>query len=148
MVVKGREKQFIDALLPFLSNLPNWDEMILENISCESPIPDLLKTAAAQNHLGFQIIRRAPSILIKLPNTWDDYLKSIGKNLRYKINRGRREFEKRNGYYHLLDNELDIPEAYRCIRLVYRGSFPRIQALEGLSEVIKDNLPNTVRVLD
>ncbi|MCP3868614.1 MAG: LysR family transcriptional regulator [Gammaproteobacteria bacterium] len=43
--------------------------------------------------------------------------------------------------------KLEIPEAFRCIRLVYRSSFPRTQALEALIQVIRANLPNTVQVL-
>ena len=41
--------------------------------------------------------------------------------------------------------KLEIPEAYRLIRLVHRTSFPRTQALQALVQVIRDSLPNTVR---
>ena len=44
--------------------------------------------------------------------------------------------------------KLEIPEAYRLIRLVHRTSFPRTQALQALVQVIRDCLPNTVRPVD
>ncbi|MGA1695863.1 MAG: LysR substrate-binding domain-containing protein [Arenicellales bacterium] len=40
--------------------------------------------------------------------------------------------------------EVDIPDAYREVRLVYRSSFPRITALTLLCEIIAEVMPNTV----
>jgi LysR family hydrogen peroxide-inducible transcriptional activator len=39
---------------------------------------------------------------------------------------------------------LNIANAYRRVSLVYRQSFPRLDALHALAQVILDNLPNTV----
>ena len=39
---------------------------------------------------------------------------------------------------------LNIANAYRRVSLVYRQSFPRVDALQSLAQVILDNLPNTV----
>lgn len=39
---------------------------------------------------------------------------------------------------------LNIANAYRRVSLVYRQSFPRVDALQSLAKVILDNLPNTV----
>lgn len=47
----------------------------------------------------------------------------------------------------VIARKLEIPEAKRRIRMVYRHSFPQPQTLKALAEVIKDNLPNTVNVL-
>jgi hypothetical protein len=41
--------------------------------------------------------------------------------------------------------ELQIPQAFRQVRLVYRASFPRQASLELLSDNIRRVLPNTVR---
>ncbi|MCB1858316.1 MAG: LysR family transcriptional regulator [Gammaproteobacteria bacterium] len=43
--------------------------------------------------------------------------------------------------------KLEVPEAFRRIRLVYRPSFPRVRALEAVASVIRSNLPNTVRLV-
>jgi LysR family hydrogen peroxide-inducible transcriptional activator len=42
---------------------------------------------------------------------------------------------------------LELAGASRRISLVYRHSFPRVQALQALAQVITDNLPNTVHSL-
>ncbi len=40
--------------------------------------------------------------------------------------------------------EVEIPDAYREIRLVYRSSFPRLSALKLFADIVCDVLPNTV----
>jgi LysR family hydrogen peroxide-inducible transcriptional activator len=45
----------------------------------------------------------------------------------------------------VIARKLAVPEAYRCVRLVYRQSFPQSQTLAALAEVIWDHLPNTVQ---
>ena len=40
---------------------------------------------------------------------------------------------------------LEMPDAFRRVRLVYRRGFPRVQALDALAELIRERLPNTVR---
>jgi LysR family hydrogen peroxide-inducible transcriptional activator len=47
----------------------------------------------------------------------------------------------------VIARQLDVPEAKRRIRMVYRKSFPQPQALKVLAEVINSNLPNTVKLL-
>lgn len=42
--------------------------------------------------------------------------------------------------------QLDLPDAYRTIRLIYRKSFSRIEALKILTQVILTCLPNTVKI--
>lgn len=40
---------------------------------------------------------------------------------------------------------LDLPDAYRRVRLVWRRSFPRAAAIQALAEIVLQQLPNTVR---
>jgi LysR family hydrogen peroxide-inducible transcriptional activator len=44
--------------------------------------------------------------------------------------------------------KLDLPGASRRVRLVFRKTFPRRRAIEALAEVIRGQLPNTVKVVD
>jgi LysR family hydrogen peroxide-inducible transcriptional activator len=46
----------------------------------------------------------------------------------------------------VVTRQLEVPDAYRRVSLVWRRSFPRVAAVEALAEVILANLPNTVRV--
>ena len=44
----------------------------------------------------------------------------------------------------LIARQLELPDTYRQVSLVYRRTFPRRQALEAFAEVILVNLPDTV----
>jgi LysR family hydrogen peroxide-inducible transcriptional activator len=45
----------------------------------------------------------------------------------------------------IIVRKLEIKDAFRTVRLVYRKSFPRQEAINILTGVIKSNLPNTVK---
>jgi LysR family hydrogen peroxide-inducible transcriptional activator len=46
----------------------------------------------------------------------------------------------------IIARPLELPDAYRRVQLVSRGSFPRRAALQAFADVILENLPNTVQV--
>jgi CelD/BcsL family acetyltransferase involved in cellulose biosynthesis len=130
LTMGGKEKLFINSLLKWLNDLPFWDEIILENISSESIVPELLKEATENNALNFEITQKAPSILIKLPPTWETFMQAIRPNLRYKIRRGRKEFEKLKGRYHLIQSEKDIPEAFHHLEFLHQHRW-RVKGIAG-----------------
>ncbi len=43
--------------------------------------------------------------------------------------------------------QLDLPNAFRRVSLVYRRSYPRQQALQAFADVIHSQLPNTVQLI-
>ena len=43
---------------------------------------------------------------------------------------------------------LNLPSAHRTVSLVHRGSFSRPKALRALAEIVRRNLPNTVKVIE
>ncbi len=47
----------------------------------------------------------------------------------------------------IIARKLGLKDAYRRVQFVYRKTFPRKQAIEALAEVIRKQLPNTVRPL-
>ncbi len=46
----------------------------------------------------------------------------------------------------IIARPLELPDAFRRVQLVSRRSYPRRGALEAFADVIRDNLPNTVRM--
>ena len=48
----------------------------------------------------------------------------------------------------IIARPLAVKDAYRTISLVFRSSYPRRAAVEALAQIIRDNLPNTVHLLD
>ncbi len=47
----------------------------------------------------------------------------------------------------IIARKLHLKDAYRRVQFVYRKTFPRKRALEALAQVIREQLPNTVRPL-
>ena len=45
----------------------------------------------------------------------------------------------------LITRQLQLPDTYRRVSLVYRRTFPRRQALDAFSEVVLKNLPDSVK---
>ncbi len=45
----------------------------------------------------------------------------------------------------IIARKLDLNDAYRTVRLVFRRTFPRKQAIEVLADTIRKHLPNTVK---
>ena len=45
----------------------------------------------------------------------------------------------------IIARKLEMSDAYRTVRLVFRKTFPRKQAIEVLAETIRQHLPNTVK---
>lgn len=48
----------------------------------------------------------------------------------------------------IIARQLNLPDTYRRISLVYRRTFPRRQALEAFAQVVLKNLPDSVHPLD
>lgn len=48
----------------------------------------------------------------------------------------------------IVARKLELPDAYRRVSLVFRHSFPRRAALDSFAELILENLPNTVQVMN
>jgi LysR family transcriptional regulator, hydrogen peroxide-inducible genes activator len=47
----------------------------------------------------------------------------------------------------IIARPLELPDAFRRVRLVYRSTYPRQAALDAFTRIILENLPNTVRRL-
>jgi len=45
----------------------------------------------------------------------------------------------------IIARPLELPDAFRRVRLVYRNSYPRRAALDAFTDIILEHLPNTVR---
>lgn len=121
IVAEGKENVFVIGLLKWLSRTNDWDEIILENISSESRIPGLLYRAAQQCNIRYQVLNSAPSIVIKLPDSWEKYLESISGSLRYRIVRGRKEFQKLKGEYVKVLTENELDSAFNRLEMLHQN---------------------------
>ncbi|MFC1825027.1 GNAT family N-acetyltransferase [Thermodesulfobacteriota bacterium] len=120
IIKRGYEDEFVEGFFHYMNSHNAWDEVLLENISSDSPLPSLLKKCTAKSSFVFKVVNKGTSILINLPKSWEEYLKSISSSLRYKIRRGRKEFSKIGGSYHLVTNESDLPKAFADLEKLHQ----------------------------
>jgi CelD/BcsL family acetyltransferase involved in cellulose biosynthesis len=112
IVRKGCEEEFTKAIVEFLLGSAEWEEVVLANVDENSVVLRHLKRLCARHGLDCTLTNRAPSMLVRLPRTWDEFLESIPGGLRYKITRGRREFAKAGGEYHLVADASQLPGVF------------------------------------
>lgn len=121
IIEQGFEDVFVNGFFRFISIKNIWDEILLENISINSPLPEKCNKYAAKNNLKYSIINKNPCALIKLPDSWDDFLKTLSSSMRYKINRGRRELKKVGGNYREVNSEAELPEAFKQLERLHQN---------------------------
>lgn len=109
----GREAEVVATVLDYLCNdlRDEWDELHLPDVSATSPNLQPLEREAGRLGLKFEVVKREPCSVIRLPRSWDEYLNLIGGGLRYKIRRGRRELEQQGGTYRVVEDRAELEAA-------------------------------------
>lgn len=110
----GREAEVVALILDHLvKNLgAEWQEILLPDISSNSTSLQQLQIACGNHGLMFEILKREQSPYIRLSETWDEYLASVSSSFRYKLRRGRRDFEQQGGRYRVAESVKDIEELF------------------------------------
>jgi len=120
IVENGKEQKFIRGLVLFLKSLPKWDDIVIEGLDGEGPVPELLGEAALESGLLCETLSELPSLLVKLPSTWEDFIESCGKNLRYQIRRGRRELEKLDYSVRYITHRDELEDGFRRLEKLHQ----------------------------
>jgi len=110
----GREGEVVALILDHLVKIlgAEWQEILLPDISSNSTSLQQLQIACGNLGLVFEILKREQSPYIRLPETWDEYLASVSSSFRYKLRRGRRDFEQQGGRYRVAESVKDIEELF------------------------------------
>jgi hypothetical protein len=95
---KGREEEALKTIFTYIHEEDSdWDEVLLTDMSGESPNQPLLKSFCENSGTRLQTMRDELCVYLKLPVTWDELLKNLKKPFRWKINRDRRAFAAYGG---------------------------------------------------
>ena len=110
----GQEAEIVDIAFEYLTTelAREWQEILLPDVNGESPTLLALESACRRRGLVLETITRESSPYIKLPATWDDYLAGVSSSFRYKLRRGRRDFEQSGGKYRVAESAQDIAELF------------------------------------
>lgn len=132
LAVRGEERRVVAAIMRALADelRREWHEIVLPDISSASPILEALQHECRNRGLVWEIVESQPSPHIKLPDTWDALLGQFGSSLRYKVRRGRKDFEKQGGTYRVVSTAAEIPDAYRTLVRLHEARW-RARGLAG-----------------
>ncbi len=100
--VAGYEDAVTEAVLAVLLRelRAEWDEVVLPDMSADAAVTRSLRERHGTGGVVVTEERREPAAVLDLAPSWDAMLERLGSGLRYKIRRGRRDFEAQGGTYH------------------------------------------------
>jgi CelD/BcsL family acetyltransferase involved in cellulose biosynthesis len=113
----GREAEVVELTVDYLVDElgREWQEIVLPDVSAQSKTLQQIQAISGKRGLLFEILRRESSPYIKLPATWDAYLGGVSSSFRYKLRRGRRDFEQQGGQYRVAERQEDIEELFTIL---------------------------------
>jgi len=114
VVSSGREAEVVGLILDHLVGTmkSEWQEILIPDIAASSSSLQHLQTACGKRGLLYEILKREQSPYIRLPATWDMYLAGVSSSFRYKLRRGRRDFEQLGGQYKVAETLRDVNEMF------------------------------------
>lgn len=121
IIKKGEEQKFVRGLVLFLKRLPKWDDIVIESLDGEGAVAKYLVEAALESGLILERLSELPSLLIKLDRSWEVFLESLGKNLRYQIRRGRRELEQLDYHVGYVENEDEVEAGFARLEKLHQA---------------------------
>ncbi|HTV03294.1 MAG TPA: GNAT family N-acetyltransferase [Luteitalea sp.] len=119
----GREDDVAAAVLDVvLGDLRGeWDEVVLPDMQSASPMATAIVDVATARRLAVTEERREPAAVLDLAPTWNAMLESLGSGLRYKIRRGRRDFEAQGGTYHAVGADEDWQQSFETLVTLHQS---------------------------
>ncbi len=119
IVEPGREKEFWQAALPALLDLP-WDVLDLQQVPEPSPTWRVLPEVASGLPLTVQVCDQEPCPYLPLPGDWETFRQSLGKKIRWNL-----------GYYPRLAAREQGGRVYRVPAEEVPGAMSRLFDLHG-----------------
>lgn len=90
IIETGRESEVVGAMLDFLAHDKSWDELLLTDISGESPNLQPLRNGSDLHGFSLEVTREQTCIFVPLPASRDELLTTISSQKRKRLNKDRR----------------------------------------------------------
>ncbi len=113
--VRGREAEALGAILQTIHEDPDWDEMLLPEMSAESVNFPLLKTLCQERETKIQTVSEALAIYLPLPGSWEALVQMTGSHFRRGIRQDRKRFAEYGGEIRLIDSDEGFEEAFASL---------------------------------
>jgi CelD/BcsL family acetyltransferase involved in cellulose biosynthesis len=113
IIEKGMEEEVILTLMHYFNSRNNqWRFIYLSDFSEQSKSLQVIEKKSMSDHFYFTSKYETTCPYIQLPETYEDYLKSLSSNMRYNIKRKGKKFEKKfDGTFILVTDANDLEKA-------------------------------------
>jgi len=148
----GYEELTIDAIFKYIYTHSICDEMYLFKINNSSRIYSLIQSVSKEYGYKKKIINEYKSPYIKLPISWEDYMKNCSSSMRYKIRKERRNLEKyKTVFYRKTISKAELLEDYMELTKLHqkrwanrglRGVFSNKKFLDFHRKIMSSMLDN------
>jgi CelD/BcsL family acetyltransferase involved in cellulose biosynthesis len=113
---RGREEEAVKGIVKYIQEEDaDWDEVLLTDVSGDSPNLPLLKTLCEDRNTRLQTMRDELCVYVQLPDSWDELLKNLKKSFRQKINRDRRAFAGQEGELKVIESREGFEEGFDAL---------------------------------
>lgn len=113
---RGREPEALEHIFTHLrANSAAWDELLLTNISADSPNLALLERICEAAGMKSSILRKQKSSYLSLDTDFESYLATLGKKFQSNLRRERRVAEKHGGHLRIIDSTDGFEENFEIL---------------------------------
>ncbi|HKV42167.1 MAG TPA: GNAT family N-acetyltransferase [Blastocatellia bacterium] len=112
---RGRETEAMEAIVDFLRNQDDWDELLLKNLSGSSPALLRLLTWPEELLANGQVPDSKPGVFIPLPASHSQFLDGISKSLRREIRKARRTAASQGYQFRVIDGVDGFEESFELL---------------------------------
>jgi len=94
IIKKDREDEAINVFIKYISGKDEWDVLNLTDMLSTSISAEILEKTIPDNGLRIEKRGCATCPYIQLSSSWEEYVESLSKNMRYNVKRRMRNLEK------------------------------------------------------
>lgn len=110
---RGREAEALQAIFNYLQqHRTAWDEVILSNMTEESPSLPLLKKISVSHGLPYTVTPTETAFYLPLPSDWETFLEQRSRQLRQKLRRERRVAAEHGSSFEVIDSSAKFDETF------------------------------------
>lgn len=111
----GREGDALTAILQFIREDGDWDEMLLTDVLGESASLDVVKSFCDVRGITVQTVREQIALYLPLDNGFSEVLTQVGSSFRRRIKQDRKTFATYGGQIRIVKHLEDFETAFATL---------------------------------
>jgi CelD/BcsL family acetyltransferase involved in cellulose biosynthesis len=124
IIRRGRESEVLEAFLRYLQeHKSDWDEIVLKELSAQSPNPPLIEKLLETQQLSASMPPGQISMHLPLPSDFESVLAGLSHDFRKKLRRDRRITLEHEGELRIIESADRFEEHFEILILLHQESW-------------------------